>query len=281
MILKGSQRSGGQGLAVHLLNMTDNEHVRVHELRGFTADDLKGAFKEVEAISRGTKCRQYLFSLSLSPPEQARATEDDFARAIERIEERLELQGQPRAVIFHEKDGRQHAHCVWSRIDVQTMTARPLPYFKTKLQAIGRDLYLEHGWKMPRGFDNAAERNPTNFTLAEWQQAKRQGVEAQRLRATAGTGSRCHCFPGKAARCRPVCFASPQRQSRRVARDASTRQCPCRSARADSHRAPVRRAPADRYGGTSSVAHSVPIGRTACCIRRAVPATRAAQPCRL
>jgi len=177
MILKGSQRSGGQGLAVHLLNTTDNEHVRVHELRGFTADDLKGAFKEAEAVSRGTKCRQYLFSLSLSPPEQSRATEDDFARAIERIEERLELQGQPRAVVFHEKEGRRHAHCVWSRIDVQTMTARPLPYFKTKLQAIGRDLYLEHGWKMPRGFDNAAERNPTNFTLAEWQQAKRQGVD--------------------------------------------------------------------------------------------------------
>lgn len=177
MILKGSQRSGGQGLAVHLLNATDNEHVRVHELRGFTADDLKGAFREVEGISRGTKCRQYLFSLSLSPPEQARATEEDFARAIERIEERLELHGQPRAVVFHEKEGRRHAHCVWSRIDVQTMTARPLPYFKSKLQAIGRDLYLEHGWKMPRGFDNAAERNPTNFTLAEWQMAKRQGVD--------------------------------------------------------------------------------------------------------
>ena len=177
MILKGSQRGGGQGLAVHLLNATDNEHIRLHELRGFTADDLKGAFKEVEAVSRGTKCREYLFSLSLSPPEAARVPERDFERAIETIEERLGLQGQPRAVIFHEKDGRRHAHCVWSRIDVETMTARPLPFFKRKLVAIGRDLYLEHGWKMPRGFDNPAERNPTNFTLAEWQQAKRQGVD--------------------------------------------------------------------------------------------------------
>lgn len=177
MILKGSQRGGGQGLAVHLLNATDNEHIRLHELRGFSAGDLKGAFKEIEAVSRGTKCREYLFSLSLSPPEAARVPERDFERAIETIEERLGLQGQPRAVVFHEKDGRRHAHCVWSRIDLATMTARPLPFFKQRLMAVGRDLYLEHGWKMPRGFDNPAMRNPTNFTLAEWQQAKRQGVD--------------------------------------------------------------------------------------------------------
>ncbi|EKF40103.1 relaxase/mobilization nuclease family protein [Nitratireductor indicus C115] len=66
MILKGSQRGNGQNLAAHLLNVSDNEHVRLHELRGFVSEDLHGAFHEVEAISRGTRCRQYLFSLSLS-----------------------------------------------------------------------------------------------------------------------------------------------------------------------------------------------------------------------
>jgi hypothetical protein len=66
---------------------------------------------------------------------------------------------------------------VWSRIDADTMTAKQLSFFKTKLMAVSRELYLEHGWKMPRGMANPAERNPTNFTLAEWQQAKRQGVD--------------------------------------------------------------------------------------------------------
>ncbi len=50
MILKGSQRGGGQDLARHLLRADDNEHVLVHELRGFASDDLRGAFKEAEAI---------------------------------------------------------------------------------------------------------------------------------------------------------------------------------------------------------------------------------------
>lgn len=177
MILKGSQRSSGQDLAVHLMRMDDNEHVRVHELRGFASETLKGSFKEAEAISRGTKCRQYLFSLSLNPPEQERVPIAAFEEALDRIEARLGLTGQPRAIVFHEKEGRRHAHCVWSRIDADTMTARPLPFFKTKLMRISRDLYLDHGWTMPKGIARAGNRNLTNFSLAEWQQAKRQGVD--------------------------------------------------------------------------------------------------------
>jgi hypothetical protein len=50
MILKGSQRSGGKQLAYHLLK-SENEHVNVHEVRGFISDDLKEAFEETYAIS--------------------------------------------------------------------------------------------------------------------------------------------------------------------------------------------------------------------------------------
>ncbi|MGF7210830.1 hypothetical protein GGE65_005442 [Skermanella aerolata] len=177
MILKASQRGGGRDLAVHLMRTDDNEHVSLHEIRGFASGTLKDAFKEAEAVSRGTKCRQYLFSVSLSPPEHANVPVSEFEQTIERIEERLRLDGQPRAIVFHEKDGRRHAHCFWSRIDAETMTARQLSFYKKKLMGISRELYLEHGWTMPRGLENTAERNPTNFTLAEWQQAKRQGID--------------------------------------------------------------------------------------------------------
>jgi ribosomal protein L29 len=182
MILKGSQRGFGQNLAAHLMKLDDNEHVELHQLRGFAADDLKGAFKEAEAISRGTKCSQYLFSLSLSPPEQERVPPAIFERAIDTIEQRLGLEGQPRAIVFHEKDGRRHAHCVWSRIDAETMTARPMSFFKNRLTELSRGLYLEHGWKMPDGIRDSAKRDPTNFTLAEWQQAKRQDADPRWLK---------------------------------------------------------------------------------------------------
>jgi hypothetical protein len=184
MILKGSQRGGGRDLANHLMRTDDNEHVELHEVRGFASNNLKEAFKEVEAVSRGTKCRQYLFSLSLSPPEGECVPVSVFMSAIERAEERLGLQDQPRAIVFHEKEGRRHAHCAWSRIDAETMTARQMSFYKTKLRGLSRELFLENGWKMPRGLVNAGERNPTNFTLAEWQQAKRQGIDPRWLKAT-------------------------------------------------------------------------------------------------
>ena len=173
MILKASQRAGSMQLALHLVNDRDNEHIDVHEINGFISDNLADAFQEAYAISRGTKCKQFLFSLSLSPPEKEKVPIEVFEKAISDIETKLNLVGQPRATVFHEKEGRRHAHCVWSRINIQTMTAINLPHFKRKLQDISRQLYLDNEWEMPRGLINSAERNPLNFTLAEWQQAKR------------------------------------------------------------------------------------------------------------
>ncbi|MDF2373802.1 MAG: relaxase [Rhizobiaceae bacterium] len=185
MILKASQRGGGQDLAAHLMKLEDNEHLSLHELRGFASENLKDAFKESEAISRGTNCRQYLFSLSLNPPEQEQVPVEVFEETINRIEDRLGLDSQPRAIVFHEKEGRRHAHCVWSRIDAETMTAKQLSFFKNKLQVVSRDLYLENGWKLPEGLKSASERNPTNFNLAEWQQAQRQGIDPRWLKQVA------------------------------------------------------------------------------------------------
>lgn len=182
MILKASQRGASAAMGAHLLNTTENEHVEVHEVRGFAAEDVMGAMKEAQALARGTRCKQHLFSVSLSPPETENVPASIFEKAIERIEQANGLKDQPRVIVFHEKEGRRHAHCVWSRIDAETMTARPLPHFKLKLREISKDLYLENGWRMPRGLVNAAERDPRNFTLAEWQQAKRQGRDPRHLK---------------------------------------------------------------------------------------------------
>ncbi len=182
MILKASQRGGGKQLGLHLMKTQDNEHIEIHEIRGFVSDDVVGALKEAYAISKGTKCKQFLFSVSLNPPPQERVPVETFETAISRIEEKNGLTGQPRIVVFHEKEGRRHAHAVWSRIDADTMTARNLPFFKMKLRELSRDLYIENGWKMPRGLVNSREADPRNFTLAEWHQAKRAGRDARDLK---------------------------------------------------------------------------------------------------
>jgi hypothetical protein len=173
MILKGSQRGGARQLANHLLKVEENEHVEIHEISGFVSEDLDGALREIHAISQGTRCKQFMFSLSLNPPQFESVPSSYFEKALADIAKELKLEGQPRAIVFHEKEGRRHCHAVWSRIDTDAMKAINLPYFKMKLQDISRQLYFQYGWKMPRGLMNKEERNPLNFSLKEWQQAKR------------------------------------------------------------------------------------------------------------
>ena len=100
MILKGAQRGGGSQLASHLLNDKDNDHVTVHELRGFMAGDLHGALAEAHAISKGTRCSQFMFSLSLNPPKDAQAGIETFIDAADRADEALGLTVQPRGFII-------------------------------------------------------------------------------------------------------------------------------------------------------------------------------------
>lgn len=182
MILEASKRSGGMALGRHLLNEQDNDHVTVHDVRGFVADNVMDAMKEAQAISMGTRCKQYLFSLSLNPPGHENVRVEVFETAIAKIEERLGLSAQARMIVFHEKEGRRHAHCVWSRINADTMTAIDMPFFKTKLREVSKELYLENGWRMPRGFLDSKLRDPRNFTLEEWQQSKRAGLNAKDLK---------------------------------------------------------------------------------------------------
>lgn len=181
MILKGNQRGGATQLAGHLLK-AENEHVEVHEIRGFVADDLHGAFSEAYAISKGTKCQQFLFSLSLNPPQEESVSVEAFERAADAAEQHLGLTDQPRAIVFHEKEGRRHAHVVWSRIDAQTMTARNMAHYKTKLTALSKELYLEHGWDLPDGLRDRSLRDPLNFTRGEWQQALRAGRDPREIK---------------------------------------------------------------------------------------------------
>ena len=183
MILKASQRGGGKQLAAHLLNTRANDHVTVHQMCGFVASDLKAALNEASAVSLGTKCKQYLFSVSLNPPADQDVPISVFEQAISEIEKRNKLVGHPRAIVFHEKEGRRHAHCVWSRINVEKMKAVNLSHFKLKLRELSRELYLENDWQLPSGLMNSEARDPLNFDLDEWQQALRAKVDPKELKA--------------------------------------------------------------------------------------------------
>lgn len=182
MMCKGNARGGAKEFADHLLS-PENDHVEVYELRGFAAGTLTGALNECYAVSRGTRCKQFIYSLSVNPPKHALVTTEQFKDAINEAEKRLGLEGHGRGIVFHEKEGRRHAHAFWLRVDTSTMTARQMSFDRTKLKALTRDLFLQHGWPMPEGLADASKRDPKNFTLDEYQQAKRAGKDPRAIRA--------------------------------------------------------------------------------------------------
>jgi len=183
MILKAKERGDAPQLARYLMSMRDNEHVELHDVRGFVSDDLSSAFSEADAIAKGTRCKNYLFSMSLNPPAGEKVCTEEFELAIERIEQKLGLRAQPRAVVFHEKDGRRHAHVVWSRIDSERMRALNMAHYKMKLRDVSRELFMEHGWDMPRGLQDKALRDPLNFSQEDWQQARRVGIDPREIKS--------------------------------------------------------------------------------------------------
>lgn len=185
MIPKGNQRGGGRQLATHLLNQYDNERVELLDLRGAVAHDLHGAFAEWQAQSNATRCRKYLYSLSINPDHRQLEVEArHYLDYVGRVEERLGLAGQPRAIVMHVKNGREHCHVVWSRINVERERAVQISHDRQKLRAITQDYAREYGLELPDGAarDGSKERfdkQRKRENLAEKGQEKRTGLSKE------------------------------------------------------------------------------------------------------
>jgi len=129
MIIKGGSRSNGKFFAKHLLNGKDNERVRVVGFRGFAEENIDAAFRDMKFMAKGTNCKNYFYHADMNPREDEELTDEQWDRAVDTLEKQLGLQGQPRFVVEHVKEGkdgidRTHRHVVWQRIDPDTLTAR-------------------------------------------------------------------------------------------------------------------------------------------------------------
>ena len=185
MIPKGNQRGGGQQLATHLLNSYDNELIEIADLRGAVASDLHGAFAEWRAQSKATKCRKYLYSLSVNPDHrQGPFAREQYYDFIARVEKKLGLANQPRAVVFHTKQGRAHCHVVWSRIDTDKLKAVQLSNDHQSLRTVAQEFAKDHGITLPdsmsknRGKDRFKDREKRE-DLSDKQQQERSGWTKQ------------------------------------------------------------------------------------------------------
>lgn len=174
MIPFASQRGYGQDLATHLLNTHDNETLEFGGIRGAIADDLHGAFSEWEAQAGAlTKCRNYLYSLSINPdPGQGALSREQYLDYITRVEQRLGLTEQPRAVVFHKKYGREHCHVVWSRVDAENGKAVHIGFDRRSLMRVTKEFARDHGLELPEGYEKDGSKS---HQLSLYEKAQQDG----------------------------------------------------------------------------------------------------------
>lgn len=178
MIIKGASRASPKQLATHLGRRDTNERVEVLELQS-PAGTLREAFRDWQTLSEGTKGRLGLYHANIDPAEAYTMTVDQWSRCVDVLEEELGFGGQPRAVVLHEKHGREHIHVVWARTDIDTMTLKADSHNYLAHERASQRLELEFGHEMVPGkhAKRDRERQPdmpdARIDHAEWQLAER------------------------------------------------------------------------------------------------------------
>src|ERR1700733_10607322 len=115
MIIKGNRHNNGAKLASYMKTglRAKGECAELGELRGFgEAENILDAFRDVEIMAEATKADNALFHVQVRLPDHERLTPERWQEIADRIEKRLGLTGQPRAVYFHinDKTGERHMH---------------------------------------------------------------------------------------------------------------------------------------------------------------------------
>lgn len=187
MVIKGGARAGAGSLAAHLQRLDTNERAEVKQLRGVAAQDLDGALAEMEAVALGSRSQRHFYHASINTRADEVMTPEQWTKAIDRLEKELGLDDQPRAVVFHLKEGRAHVHVVWSRIDLESMTAISDSHNFRRHEIVARELEREFGHERVQGVhverDGQArpDRTPSH---GEMQQANRGRVTPEQATAT-------------------------------------------------------------------------------------------------
>jgi Ti-type conjugative transfer relaxase TraA len=183
MIAKGNAHNDGAKLATYLTSGKDNERATLWQLRGFASDDVREAFRSVHVMAAALpQCKQPFFHVQVRNPEGEHLTREQWDRVADRIEAKLGLTDQPRAIAFHwnRDTGHEHMHLAWSRIDAETMIARPLPFYKLRLKEICRELEIELGLTRVTDQRRSLAMAPLRH---EYEQARRLGIDIHAIRA--------------------------------------------------------------------------------------------------
>lgn len=103
----------------HLGNTEANERAELKEVRGLKADNLAEALNEMQGLARDhPRTKNFMYHADFNPRRDEHLTPEQRDRAFEMFEkERGIPPDAARIVMEHAKEGRQHWHVMWYRLD--------------------------------------------------------------------------------------------------------------------------------------------------------------------
>ena len=122
MIIKGKPAGSVGFWSKHLLRTDTNEKAEIKEIRGLLADNLPTALREMQAVASGSRSHgNFMYQANINPLAHEHLTLEQWKESIDLLEKNLGLEGHQRVVVEHIKEGRQHYHVIWNRVDVDNL----------------------------------------------------------------------------------------------------------------------------------------------------------------
>lgn len=115
MIAGATRGAGGPALAIHLLKRKGGQQVHVFPARYLASENLADQIAEIVAAGAHGHTDKRVYHVHIDPPEDCdfRAVINSF---VTYFEEEFDLRECARAGVIHKKNGRLHAHFVYSPI---------------------------------------------------------------------------------------------------------------------------------------------------------------------
>lgn len=181
MIIKGGSRSNGAQLGRYLMETGENAEVNVLELPD-SARSVGEAVRDMERMGKVTRGEKVLYHAQINPNPGEPMWKGDWIRSADILAEKLGMEGQPRVIVFHLKEGylegaREHAHVVFQRTDVEKGRLISDSHNYRKHEAASRQIERELGHEPVPTVDRG-----TSYTQEEARKARQLPAPTQLVR---------------------------------------------------------------------------------------------------
>ena len=175
MVIKGNPAGNVMFWSKHLQREDTNERVTVKEITGVTAGNLQDALWEMKWVAAGSRSQgNFMYQANINPLAHEHLTDAQWREAVDTLEKNLGLEGHQRVVVEHVKEGRQHYHVIWNRVDAETMRVADMGGNYRIHTATARE--LENRFELTRVPDPGQKQRSAR-ELYEYRAADRSGID--------------------------------------------------------------------------------------------------------